>query len=194
MLALEQRVKARYKKQLQRIENRRQGIKSNSEIVSPAAATTPSISMIEESPRTKTRKMIRDCKNVPQSVKKTLLFHNIIVREISRQSKSIDGDIVRRCRIKRHINNSRGVHTGEKGPKRGHTALDQTTNQMIIDLFERDDNSRLTTGQKETVTRNKVRKQKRLMTDTMINLQEKYCAENIDNIVSYISLTRLRPF
>ena len=65
---------------------------------------------------------------------------------------------------------------------------------MLKQFFERDDNSRLTTGKKDTVTRNKVRQQKRLLTDTLLNCHDKYCAENVDNAVSYSTFARMRPF
>jgi hypothetical protein len=47
-----------------------------------------------------------------------------------------------------------------------------------------DDNSRLTSGKKEAVTINKLRKQKRLMNDTLVNLHLKFYAENPSNAVT----------
>lgn len=73
-------------------------------------------------------------------------------------------------------------------------ALDGNTKQLIADFFERDDNSRLTTGKKQTVTRFKTKKQKRLLSDSMLNLHEKFCAEYPSNVVSYVTFTRQRPF
>ena len=72
--------------------------------------------------------------------------------------------------------------------------LDVETQQLIADFFTRDDNSRLTTGKKQTVTKNKVKEQKRLLLDTVSNLHEKFCAEYPTSNISYVTLTRYRPF
>lgn len=39
-----------------------------------------------------------------------------------------------------------------------------------------------------------MKKQKRLLLDTVTNLHEKFCAENSENAISYASFARLRPF
>ena len=65
---------------------------------------------------------------------------------------------------------------------------------MIKAFFTRDDNSRITTGKKQTVTKNKVKEQKRLLLDSMNNLCEKFCSENPHHCVSYVTFTRYRPF
>jgi len=61
------------------------------------------------------------------------------------------------------------------------------------ELFNRDDVSRITTARKQTITRNKVKMQKRFLVDTMRNLHRKFLSEN--NVrISYPSFCRLRPF
>lgn len=60
-------------------------------------------------------------------------------------------------------------------------------------FYERNDNSRMTTGKKETVPKTKTKKQKRLLLDTIANLHEKFGAES-DNYISYVTFTRIRPF
>ncbi|XP_037836219.1 uncharacterized protein LOC119617787 [Kryptolebias marmoratus] len=59
--------------------------------------------------------------------------------------------------------------------------------------FLRDDVSRLTTGKKETVTRKKQKKQKRLLLDTFKNLYRKFQSENADQ-VSFSFFCKSRPF
>lgn len=59
------------------------------------------------------------------------------------------------------------------------------TQSLLRQFFEIDDNSCLTLGKKNTVTRNKVRKQKQLFTDTLLNFHDKYCAEML-TILSHI--------
>ena len=73
-------------------------------------------------------------------------------------------------------------------------AVDAETVNLIHTFFIRDDNSRMTTGKKQTVTKNKLKEQKRLLLDTISNLHDKFCAENPTNIISYVTFTRYRPF
>lgn len=72
--------------------------------------------------------------------------------------------------------------------------IDDETKHIIEELFTRDDNSRMTTGKKQTITKNKVKEQKRLLLDTMINLHEKFSSEYPKNNVSYATFTRHRQF
>lgn len=48
----------------------------------------------------------------------------------------------------------------------------------ISAFYDRDDVSRVTTGRKQTITRNKVKKQKRFLVDTLLNLHRKFLSEN----------------
>lgn len=59
-------------------------------------------------------------------------------------------------------------------------------------FFLRDDVSRMTTGRKQTVTRFKIKKQKRLLTDTMKILHQRFLSES--DQVSYSCFCTLRPF
>jgi len=81
----------------------------------------------------------------------------------------------------------------EKRRRNGNT-LDDVTKGLIAAFFTRDDNSRITTGKKQTVTKNKIKEQKRLLLDSLTNLHEKFCSEHPDNNISYITFTRYRPF
>ena len=62
----------------------------------------------------------------------------------------------------------------------------------IVDFYNRDDVSRMTAGKKETITRNKQKRQKRLLTDTLINMHLKFKSELAK--VSYSLFCRVRPF
>ena len=59
-------------------------------------------------------------------------------------------------------------------------------------IFERDDNSRIT-GVKQTITRNKVKRQKRLMLDTLRHLFSKYQSES-NQVISFTTFFRVKPF
>ena len=64
-----------------------------------------------------------------------------------------------------------------------------------IRLFlERDDNSRITAGIRETVSKNKIKKQRRILLSTLERLHHKFIMENSDVNISYTSFCRLRPF
>ncbi len=65
--------------------------------------------------------------------------------------------------------------------------------EKVKAFFLRDDVSRMTTGRKQTVTQKKLKKQKRLLTDTMKNLHQKFLSEN-EHQVSYSCFCTLRPF
>ena len=105
------------------------------------------------------------------------------------------------CSSEQNISNcSTPSNVSEKYPTANHSssnhgnALDTETKNMIETFLTRDDNSRMTTGKKQTVTKNKIKKQKRLLLDSLINLHEKFCAENPAHNISYVTFTRHRPF
>lgn len=73
-------------------------------------------------------------------------------------------------------------------------SLTKRIQDKVINVYQRDDNSKLTAGLKETITRNKIEMQKRLLTETVEDVHKKFQQENKDIIVSYTSFYRLRPF
>jgi len=85
-------------------------------------------------------------------------------------------------------------NTGMENRRRNGSTLDDVTNGLIEAFFTRDDNSRITTGKKQTVTKNKIKEQKRLLLNSLTNLHAKFCSEHPDNNISYITFTRYRPF
>ncbi|KAJ2953949.1 hypothetical protein O0L34_g1586 [Tuta absoluta] len=69
-------------------------------------------------------------------------------------------------------------------------ALEDTVKGFYLD----DENSRMCAGKKECITRNKVKKQRRLMTDSMKHLHEKFTKEYPHYKISYSHFCKLRPF
>ena len=72
---------------------------------------------------------------------------------------------------------------------------DETTKRKIVAFFERDergDNSRMLPGKKDTITLNKVKKQKLLLNDSMKALHAKFLYEHHN--LHYTTFTKLRPF
>ena len=65
--------------------------------------------------------------------------------------------------------------------------------KSVVEFLLRDDNSTMKPGKKDTITRKKAKKQKRILNDTMLNLHRKFLSETRHEI-SYASFCRLRPF
>lgn len=61
-------------------------------------------------------------------------------------------------------------------------------------FLQRDNNSRTTTGKKETITRHKIKKQKRYLCYSLMNLHAKYNSKNPHNSLSYSFFCKLKPF
>jgi len=208
-LAVAKRGKERYRKKFERERKKCRQPARGSAVLSD-----------QTTPRSKTRQMLSSCSVTP-SVKKTLLFHNALIDDMRHStgrnvttekrrrltSRVISGKILKRYRLgtlakKRGIALSSIPEVGDgqcaqldsTRRKVRSDAVDQHTVELIGDFFNRDDNSRLTTGRKDTVTKHKVRMQKRLLSDTMCNLHEKFCSEYSSNAVSYTTFTRYRPF
>lgn len=64
----------------------------------------------------------------------------------------------------------------------------------VINFLEKDINSRICAGKKESITRKKVKKQKRFLCDTMLNLHKKFIVDFPHKKISYTKFCRLRPF
>lgn len=60
-------------------------------------------------------------------------------------------------------------------------------------FLEKDENSKLCPGKKDTITRRGKKKQKRYLSDTLENLYKKYNSES-NRKISYTTFTRFRPF
>lgn len=55
-------------------------------------------------------------------------------------------------------------------------------------------NTRLLPGKTDTITKNKVKMQKRILNDTLQNLHKSFCAEYPGARCSYASFCRWKPF
>lgn len=72
-------------------------------------------------------------------------------------------------------------------------AVDRKLRRMIVNFNIRDDNSRATAGKKETVTKNKVKKQKRFLLNTVSNLYRLFKKEcSVPCSLAYFA--KMRPF
>lgn len=159
-------------------------------------ARTPSF---EDTPSTKTKKLLRNfsCK----MVKKTLVFHHALVDELkttykNRNKKSIAsilaGNILKKYGFISFARNALGIYSGKKKSKTT-GSLKAKMKEKVGVFFERDDVSRITSGVKRTVTKEKVKKQLRLLCDTVGNCYRKFISENKEKI-SFTTFWRLKPF
>lgn len=147
-----------------------------------------------------------------------MLYHEALVADIRRKYKNARnekdkqtvakvtvGKIVRKYRLQRWsekaLEFSRKRRTLLKNEDLSNSArksynryADKSMECKVKTFFTRDDVSRMTTGKKKTITRQKIKMQKRFLVDTMKNLHRKYLAENNMTHISYAAFCRLRPF
>ena len=122
-----------------------------------------------------------------KEVKESLLFSEVLKTQIQSNfsaercvnkkkvfARVLSGKIIKKYRLQRSLNNLTSRYILPRNPYQTHqlsNILKQLKLKMEIQYFlEKDSSSRLTAGKKETITRNKLKKQKRLLNDTMLNL------------------------
>lgn len=74
-----------------------------------------------------------------------------------------------------------------------HNSLGRRLSEVVKAFLKRDDNSRITTGKKDTITRHGIKMQRRILTETMKRLHSKYLEEDNPKI-GFSLFCRLRPF
>lgn len=77
---------------------------------------------------------------------------------------------------------------------RSATKIGSQRRQELTDFFCRDDNSRLTSGKKETMTREKTKQQKRYLNFSVDFLFEKFKSENPNSSIGRTTFYKGRPF
>ena len=171
------------------------------------------ISTRQDSLRTKTEKLHRFA--MSSDVRRTLLFHNVVMEQIrskyvhtreerERQvfARLLTGGIVKRYKMQHMIQKSIGLSAKRfrserlviRFQKRRYITTSKKLAEDINEFFCRDDNSRQTSGIRETITRQKKKMQKRFLSETIENLHKKFLAEFTKVKISYTSFWRLKPF
>jgi hypothetical protein len=162
---------------------------------------------LKGTPRSATRKLLgRWHRSASGLVRKTLVFHHALIadlqekyRKSSVQTKralctTLSGRVLKKYRKIDTMRSALGCYSDQSAKKKSRRVL--AVDRLMLacrSFFERDDNSRLTAGKKQTITRRKVKKQKRLLNDTLFNLHQKLLAEGCIKL-SYSTFCRLRPF
>uniref|UniRef100_UPI003590066A uncharacterized protein isoform X2 n=1 Tax=Myxine glutinosa TaxID=7769 RepID=UPI003590066A len=169
-----------------------------------------------ESPRAKAMCLLRMAST--SAVKKTLIFHNVLVDEIRRKYKStkqerlkqaycrlFTGAVAKKYRLRSYMQQQLGF-SAKRWPKPQNDQNDSSFHRCrsatvavlykkkVEDFYALDYNSRMTTGKKNTVTRKKKKLQKRLLNDTRKNIHSRFLAENPTSSISYSLFCRLKPY
>lgn len=170
----------------------------------------------EDSPQTKARRQSRTSQ---RQIGKVLLFHNVVMEELKESSKSltnpkekqvlskvIAGKIIKKYRLGKYARqqfsfSQKMMRANQKRPssleyhrKRQSNVITDTIETTVTHFLERDDNSRATTGKRDTVTRKQVKMQKRLLSDSLKNLHLKFKEENPTIKISYSEFCKRKPF
>ena len=149
------------------------------------------------------------------TIRKTLLFHHTIIQNMKTKyvhtreeqekqvsSRLFTSDIMKTYKIQNFAQKELGF--SRRRFKRGlertgfnrkrYMSLSHNLRKEVEEYYCRDDVSRITSGKKQTVTKDKKKMQKRLLNDTMDNLHEKYLSENSKTKISYSLFCKMRPF
>lgn len=167
-----------------------------------------------DTPKKMTKWFMRHA-NTP-TLRRKLLFHNVLIAQLKSKYQAVDrherkkkefkrlfsGALVRKYRVSKDLKKEIGLHRLRRSCDEANTSSKRKQYkskshkyvQKVIEFFSRDDNSRMTAGKKETKTFSKIKKQKRLLTDSVRNLHQKYLFEHPDSRISYTLFTRLRPY
>ena len=113
--------------------------------------------------------------------------------------KLFSSSYLKKYRLLKHAERSLGIsrniiETGTSYRKRRRDRHADATIQTIRDFFLRDDNSSMTPGKKDSISKSKQKMQKRLLGDSLLNLHRKFVYEQPTMRVSYPFFCRQKPF
>ncbi|XP_063215777.1 uncharacterized protein LOC134527217 [Bacillus rossius redtenbacheri] len=117
-----------------------------------------------------------------------------------RLTNIVSGKIIKKYRLLHEtgfLSVRQRLHIGRQPVKRKQkqNAMSQQTKYMVCRFYEEDVNSSMTPGKKEFVTKNKTKKKKRVLLDSLKNLHRKFNQTKPNNIsISYATFCKLKPF
>ncbi|CAM4569605.1 unnamed protein product [Leuciscus chuanchicus] len=159
-----------------------------------------------DSPGTETKKMLSGSNIRNPKIKKALLFHNILRRELKKNKQTpgprrqepalsvSSGKILKKYRLLHQIHQfgiTYKLMRGKKQTKKKPTFLKGIT-ESVKDFFL--NSARVTTDKTDTITRNKIKQQRMILADSMINLHSDFLIRNPTVKLSYSSFCALKPF
>ncbi|KAL3857224.1 hypothetical protein ACJMK2_011916, partial [Sinanodonta woodiana] len=149
------------------------------------------VALSKDSPKTKTKKLLRHLAGNNSSlnkVRRNLEFHYALIKQLrlkyklkenkKKVSHAVIGSVIRKYKALSYIRSKLGITNPSKDDRKKKKGT--KIKRLRVDVqqfFERDDNSRITTGVRQTVTKLKDKRPKRLLLDTIENLYEKYRRE-----------------
>lgn len=161
------------------------------------------------SPQTSVTNMVSGL-NVGQTVRKKLLFGEVLSSQLRENFKKQKGSLQKR-KFVQHITGplikkygftkymaSLSSHNilfgkGKFGKDRMQNKILQTQ-QCVTSFLLKDENSRVCPGKKDTITFHKQKKQKRYLNDTLKNIYEKFKKSYPTLKISYPTFCKMRPF
>jgi hypothetical protein len=149
----------------------------------------------------------------PRKARKALLFHYSLMQDMRRKLTCLQGKkrtaalslfsaakLLKKHRLysvlRRYTGLSRKRLQDRKSARfeiQRRTVTDQKK-KAVTDFFERDDVSRPTAGKRETLTRMKVKKQKRFLLDPLSKLYNRFQVMHSEIAISFATFARLKPF
>lgn len=175
----------KYKTKISRLKSESKGISSNT-------------------PRKRVARILRG-RNVSTDVRKRLIFGEALCDQIQQNSTAeksikskrqltslISGNVMKKYRFKILVGKLTSRRT--LNPLRTKNPKLRSAAEAVSKFLHLDENSRLTAGKKETITTKKVKKQVRLLNDSMKNLHKKYVNSTTHKKLTYPTFCKLKPF
>lgn len=131
-------------------------------------------------------------KKIAQKNKRNLKLENALLKSRLREiEKRMSKYKMRYNRMRAKLTSSSTVRS--EASNEAHKTKINNMKLQIKEFLEKDESSRLTAGKKETITKKKIKKQIRLLNDTMLNLYAKF-KNTVNRKISYSLFCRYRPF
>ncbi len=161
-------------------------------------------------PRTKTRNLLRSL--TTKQTKRELLFHTLLVQQVRAKYAStkkerlkrlwcrlFSSSVIKKYRMKKYFQDKLGFSARRWTPANKTEHVKKKSKSIkfgdcIRQFYTRDDNSRMTTGRKDTKTRRKSKMQRCVLTSSLQDLHAKFCLEQPKMKIGYSLFCRMRPF
>lgn len=213
-IAARKQVKRRKSKLYREIQTLKEALKQQKRKTDKFRKRCERLQQDSQSPRSKTRHLLGRTP-VSREVHKTLVFHHALVDNISKNYAStkhkktrqviaalVSGRILKKYKFKKRIQETLAISRKQQSHseisihsnKLKYRSLCYKLRNKVLTFLTRDENSRLTAGKSQTITRGKIKKQKRFLNDTMRNLHRRFLLESTDCKISYSLFCRMRPF
>lgn len=138
------------------------------------------------------KKQLADKKKKLKTVQEKSMFAQVLAGKISNKYRSLKKTTCNDL-VSTYYENKYSSSTSLLFERGTRIAKLKDMKKSVRQFLERDDNSVLTPGKKEFIVKNKIRKKKRYLSDTVDNLYGKYTREGLLKM-SRASFYRLKPF